>query len=133
MARSAELELANLLRALAETGRMLLAIGHEQEGAVEDNPQVIADIARKTGTTEDEARAIYHLTEAEQLLSVIYSDVTKDLGTIMSTANTLTPSIAASPCGSSGGIIPKDGGKLPKAQSTVSKLAVKGRPKAFVL
>ena len=51
---------------------------------MEENPQVIADIARKTGTTENEARAIYHLTEAERLLSVIYSDVTKDLGMIMS-------------------------------------------------
>ena len=51
---------------------------------MEDNPQVIADIARKTGTTEDEARAIYHLTEAERLLSAIYSDETKDLGTVMS-------------------------------------------------
>jgi hypothetical protein len=51
---------------------------------VEENPEVITDIARKTGTTEDEARAIYHLTEAERLLSVIHSDVTKDLGTIVS-------------------------------------------------
>jgi hypothetical protein len=51
---------------------------------VDENPEVITDIARKTGTTEDEARAIYHLTEAERLLSVIYSDVTKDLGTIVS-------------------------------------------------
>ena len=51
---------------------------------MEENPEVIADIARKTGTTEDEARAIYHLTEAEQLLSAMYSDVTRDLGTIMS-------------------------------------------------
>ena len=51
---------------------------------MEENPEVITDIARKTGTTEDEARAIYHLTEAERLLSVIHSDVTKDLGTIMS-------------------------------------------------
>jgi hypothetical protein len=51
---------------------------------VEQNPEVVADIARKTGTTEDEARAIYHLTEAERLLSVIYSGATKDLGTIIS-------------------------------------------------
>jgi hypothetical protein len=51
---------------------------------VEENSEVVADITRKTGTTEDEARAIYHLTEAERLLSVIYSDTTKDLGTIMS-------------------------------------------------
>jgi hypothetical protein len=51
---------------------------------VEENPEVITDIARKTGTTEDEARAIYHLTEAERLLSVIHSDVAKDLGTIVS-------------------------------------------------
>ena len=50
---------------------------------MEENPEVVADIARKTGTTEDEARAIYHLTEAEQLLSAIYSGATKDLGTIM--------------------------------------------------
>ncbi len=46
--------------------------------------EVIADIAQKTGTTEEEARAIYHLTQAERLLSAMYSDVRKDLGTIMS-------------------------------------------------
>ena len=51
---------------------------------MEENPEVVANIARKTGTTEDEARAIYHLTEAERLLSVVYSNVTKDLGTTMS-------------------------------------------------
>ena len=62
---------------------MLLAT-EEQEGAVEENPEVIADIARKTGTTGEEARAIYHLTQAERLLSIIYSDARKDLGTVMS-------------------------------------------------
>ena len=51
---------------------------------MQENPQVIADIARKTGTTEDEARAIYHLTEAERLLSAMHSDATKDLGTSIS-------------------------------------------------
>ncbi len=50
---------------------------------MEENPEVVADIARKTGTTEDEARAIYHLTQAERLLSAIYSGATKDLGTSM--------------------------------------------------
>ena len=51
---------------------------------MEENPEVITDIARKTGTREDEARAIYHLTEAERLLSIMYSGARKDLGTIMS-------------------------------------------------
>ena len=51
---------------------------------MEEISEVVADITRKTGTIEDEARAIYNLTEAERLLSVIYSDTTKDLGTIMS-------------------------------------------------
>ena len=46
--------------------------------------EAITDIVQKTGTTEDEARAIYHLTQAERLLSAMYSDATKDLAAIMS-------------------------------------------------
>ena len=93
---------------------------------MEENPEVVADIARKTGTTEDEARTIYHLTEAEQLLSAIYSGATKDLGTIMFIRQHF-PCIAVSPCGSSRGIIPKDGEKLPKAQSRLPNPTVKAR------
>jgi hypothetical protein len=99
---------------------------------VEENPEVITDIARKTGTTEDEARAIYHLTEAERLLSVIHSDVTKDLGTIVSIRQHFDALYSSLACGSSRGIIPKDGEKLLKAQSMVPNLTVKARPTASV-
>ncbi len=45
---------------------------------MEENPDMIADLARRTGATEEEARALYHLEQAGQvfdkLLNVSYGE-----------------------------------------------------------
>jgi hypothetical protein len=38
---------------------------------MEENPEVIADIAKRTGTTEDEARILYHLERAGEVFDVL--------------------------------------------------------------